>query len=163
MAIIPGVSGAVVLEISSTWVLLENSQYEVELENLIEEVTTPNGYGWTEGLPKLQMVRRVDIRWFDRYTEGESIYPVLGYLRPGTEFTAYFRRGDQEQWYKVVRCVIRRLTMRNAVRNARTWELVGEHGRFDNANDQATTLEAFLESERESSGGGGSGGGGGGS
>jgi len=151
MSPIPGSSGAAVIRVSTAFgvehLVLHNAQYEVELENLVQEATTPNGGGWTEGLPKLKTVRRVDVRWFDRFVEDQLIYPVLGLLQPGTDLDIFLRRGERPQWYAVYHTVVRRLVMRNTSRTARTWELVAEHGQFSSPTDIYASLEHLLGSD----------------
>jgi|SRR5262245_44003230 len=107
--------------------IIHNAEYEVVTSNLLRPSRTPNGGGWTEGLPTVRMVEHASFS----VAEDDVSYPQLLGLTEGAEITVYLKRGALNQFDKITRATVENVRVINPQQKARRVEIVCRHGRYE--------------------------------
>lgn len=130
MAKISGHGGTVIRDDTAD-VTIHNSQYEVDVEAVIDDVTTSGSAGFAEGLPIIRKVNSVTIEAPDDDAPGgnSNLVTALG-MTEGSVVTLFFKRGAAANHDKVENTVVRSVRVTNPQQGARRVVITTEYGTF---------------------------------
>jgi hypothetical protein len=109
---------------------VETAEYEIDVEELIDDTTDSGSTGVSEGLPCLQKVQSLTMT----VSEDDTSYPEVLGLTPGAVVTIFCRRGALNQWDMVFETIVkgyRKVNDNNG--KARKVSVTCEYGRYQHA------------------------------
>lgn len=122
--------GGIVVRGGSPNVVVHNSEVEVDIEEMIDEVTTSGSGGAAEGLPIIYKVGSVVIQMPDDDTGSNDDLPEALGLEEGEVISLYFKRGAAAHYNKVTDTIVRNVSYRNPQTGARRLTITCEYGTF---------------------------------
>lgn len=126
MSKINGHGGFWVVATEAPLVRIDNSEYELEGEAIIDDVTDSGSGGVAEGLPCLFKLNSLTMT----VPEDDSFYLTALGLGEGDVATIYLRRGEAAQWDLATGVIIRSVRHANPQDKARRITITGEYGRL---------------------------------
>lgn len=125
---ISGLGGFVVVAGDGENVIFHNSSYELDVEGLIDDVTTSGSVDFDEGLPIIKHFNGATIRT----PESDDAYIEMVGLEENTVVTLWFKRGAKAATYdKLTNGIVRSNRHTNDQKRARLLETHIEYGTFE--------------------------------